>query len=927
MHSYKRLLRGMGLVLVGLLLIALVSQAQPLPFDPTLSWQTLETPHFWVSYHTGLAGPAREAAQIAEKAYKFWTAELAYAPPGRTNIVLADASDFANGYAQIMPNKTIMIYTSAWNAARWANSRFPGWLEQVITHEYGHIVDLTNVQGFSRYLRAIFGSIIAPNAFKPTVWREGIPDYGVFLKSGHSRADDPRTAMILRLLTKSGRWPTLAQLGTHYHRQEWPPSGVLAQDLGPWLLRYLSERYGRDSVARLDAAQAENLPALLSLGFLSDFGQALRSVTGVEPEKLYRGFQDWSEAQMKAFRQALQAAGGETPSRALTHLGHWSGAPAWSPDGKTLVYRHRDPARMAGLRLVDSSGKHDIALLSGRFAAPAWLPHQAHPTLIYPKLGIFKRYYLFYDLYSYDLVTRQEKRLTTGERAYAVAPFPDGRHLLIARDDDSYLPEQAGPGSSLIIYDLVSHSRQILLELGGQATIESLAISPDGQTIALSLWQRGGYQDIYLLTRDGRYLWSATRDRATDLDPSWSADGRYVLFSSDRSGGYDLYAYRVADARLFRVTRSFGGAFAPAVSPNGVSIAFMAYSASGYDLRLMPYDPQAWTPVEQHYEHIPPWPGYPQLSWPIRPYNPIPSLLPKLWLPWLDPAAGRLGLFTWGQDALDEQRFRLQLGYAWRRASPFFELSYLNSQLGATLALQAGGDLLSSHTSLALSWPLVVELTRRQTVKLGYRHSTSPGQSRQQLFGSWKYSAQQGLGLWRDSVNISLSGQWGWSRATGSGVQTAARRVLLDWQERVRLPGMPQQELLTHLVAGWSDLSGAFQLGGTDGPYALPGFPPGLLRGKQLLWGKLEYRFPLLAVERGLGLWPLFLDKLSGALFLTAGSAADRIDLSRLRVSWGGELRLGFILERSLPLSLRLGLAQGLGQPGPQLYLRWSGSF
>jgi hypothetical protein len=128
-----------------------------------------------------------------------------------------------------------------------------------------------------------------------------------------------------------------------------------------------------------------------------------------------------------------------------------------------------------------------------------------------------------------------------------------------------------------------------------------------------------------------------TQDKATDLGPVWSPDRGFLLFSSDRDGINNLYAYSLDDERFFKITNVTTGAFAPDLSPDGKRIAYAGYSMAGYDLRVMDFDPPSWREAEFIEEELPEWPGWPKTDYPIHPYNPLPSLRPKLWLPIIAP--------------------------------------------------------------------------------------------------------------------------------------------------------------------------------------------------------------------------------------------------------------------------------------------------
>ena len=129
------------------------------------------------------------------------------------------------------------------------------------------------------------------------------------------------------------------------------------------------------------------------------------------------------------------------------------------------------------------------------------------------------------------------------------------------------------------------------------------------------------------------------------------------------------------------------------------------------------------------------------------------------------------------------------------------------------------------------------------------------------------------------------------------------------------------------MIHGFGDLLKGFAVGGYAGKFMLRGFPKGSLVGPKVLLGSLECRFPLTDIERGLGLWPLFLNRVEGGLFLDFGTAGKDIGFEALRLSLGGELRPQLILSYTLPLELRLGVAWGCRESRPQFYLGFGSSF
>ena len=126
-----------------------------------------------------------------------------------------------------------------------------------------------------------------------------------------------------------------------------------------------------------------------------------------------------------------------------------------------------------------------------------------------------------------------------------------------------------------------------------------LASGPDGQKIAVGVRQPDGYKDIWILDSQGNKLEELMHDRAIDGGAVWSADGRSIYFSSDRSGIFNLYVYDLASKQISQVSNVLGGAFMPTITPDGSAIAFANYSSRGFDIHVMDNQPTTWKAMDQ----------------------------------------------------------------------------------------------------------------------------------------------------------------------------------------------------------------------------------------------------------------------------------------------------------------------------------------
>ena len=113
------------------------------------------------------------------------------------------------------------------------------------------------------------------------------------------------------------------------------------------------------------------------------------------------------------------------------------------------------------------------------------------------------------------------------------------------------------------------------------------SFSPDGRQLVLTLGGIDGNLDIHVLDLSTRQTRRLTTHRAIDTEGSWSPDGRYIYFTSDRSGGPQVYRVPASGGTPERVT--FEGSYnaRPRLSPDGKRLAVVHLDRGNYRIAVM----------------------------------------------------------------------------------------------------------------------------------------------------------------------------------------------------------------------------------------------------------------------------------------------------------------------------------------------------
>jgi beta propeller repeat protein len=173
-----------------------------------------------------------------------------------------------------------------------------------------------------------------------------------------------------------------------------------------------------------------------------------------------------------------------------------------------------------------------------------------------------------YDIYMYDLATSAETPIIT-ESHDQVYPVISGDRIVWA--------DNRSGNWDIFEYDFLSEAPGTLTALVTSPSDDWLPVwSPDGTKILFSSDRTGTY-NIWVMDADGNNLKRlTTTDFAAAVVPDWSPDGTQILFNSNQGsgGGWDFWVMNSDGSNQTQITFDHADYGHPRWSPDGTRIAF-----------------------------------------------------------------------------------------------------------------------------------------------------------------------------------------------------------------------------------------------------------------------------------------------------------------------------------------------------------------
>lgn len=131
-------------------------------------------------------------------------------------------------------------------------------------------------------------------------------------------------------------------------------------------------------------------------------------------------------------------------------------------------------------------------------------------------------------------------------------------------------------------------ARQITEGVGHRSGDRGLTWLPNGKLIYIS--RASGSQDIWMMDQNGKSQQQLTTpETRAETYPAVSPDGRYVAFSSNRTGNSNIYRLDINSGDQLQLTKGPSEEF-PAISADGKWVIYTATSSSKFTLWKVPID-------------------------------------------------------------------------------------------------------------------------------------------------------------------------------------------------------------------------------------------------------------------------------------------------------------------------------------------------
>ncbi len=549
--------------------------SQSLYNHPELSWYSFETEHFIIHFHKETENTAREAASVAEHVYKPITDLYNYEPPEKTHIIIKDTDDYANGAAYSFDNKIEIWALPLAFDLRGAHR----WLQNVITHEFVHIIQIQasikyslNIPGgFFQYIGyenekrddVLYGypdrivSYPIPGIIIPPWLAEGTAQF-MYPGANFDFLDSHRD-MIIRDRVLNNNLLTFAEMNS-FGKKGIGNESIYNQGFS--FIIWLAKKYG-NNINRMISEE-------ISKPFQLSISSALKNITGVSGEDLYS---QWAHDLLSTYTANTSHIKKEVSGEIIEDKGGVNIYPTWSPNAEKFAFlsnRRHDYFSQTNLFIHDIESGKAKKIANRVESKPTWI-NNSH--ILYSRRSIKNENgSTFFDLYKYDLNLKEETQLTISGRF--TSP-------LVLEGMNKFIAFKTIDGSTNVYMSDINHvDLQPITDIDNGTVLFSATYNFDENIIYLDGNDLHGRQ-LYSLSLESFELIKVSNQKWDTRNPDY--ENKKLCYSEDKSGIFNIVCESTKDK--FFLTNVIGGAFMPDVNKNG-DVLFSLYKNGEYKILI-----------------------------------------------------------------------------------------------------------------------------------------------------------------------------------------------------------------------------------------------------------------------------------------------------------------------------------------------------
>jgi len=559
---------------------------------PELIWKTYETEHFIFHYHEGTENTVSEAAIVAESIYKPITDYYDFIPKTKTTIVIKDTDDFANGTAYYYDNK-LEIWALPLDFDLRGSHR---WLQNVITHEFTHIIQIGSsmkastripafyLQGFSYEKEkrddVLYGfpntmfSIPVPGVAVPPWLAEGTAQY----MNPYLSYDfwDTHRDMMLRDLVINNKLLSFNEMNT-FGKKGIGSEAVYNQGFS--FSNYLVKEFGSEILP--------NISNILSSKTFS-VNNAIKKATNLDGNALHLNWVNFLKGDYE--KQLFNVEKNNIKGTIIEDKGTTNLYPKWSPNGSKIAFisnQENDYFGQTDLFVYDLKDSTSKKISSGAKYAPSWVNDTSIVFSIRSKPN--KNGSKYFDIYYIGLNMDEPIKLTKNSRLRSpIYNSKDGILAAISTKDGQ-------SNISIVQFDCKNIDKKKykkdplkfirISDFTNQEYISSINWGDNNEILFDVITDHG--RDIYSIKIDTEKFDIIKPikliDNNDDLrNPVFAND--LIYFSNDYNGIFNI-SYIDENKNFKFLTNVFGGAFMPHIKNN--KLVYSLYDDGGYKIAII----------------------------------------------------------------------------------------------------------------------------------------------------------------------------------------------------------------------------------------------------------------------------------------------------------------------------------------------------